>query len=346
MSRSRARIAAPLVAAFALVIGAAPVAAHHAFTANFDVAKIVEVRGRITALQWQNPHVLMTLQTAEGETWAVESQAKNLLERTEIAASHFAVGSSVALAGYPARDGHGVFALNALLGDGRELILRAGRPAHFGGRQGSNPDNILAAGVSADATARAAGIFRVWSMQFAGEGRWRWPDSYPLTPAAAAAQARFDPVRDFPLGDCGQKGMPWIMEQPFPMEIARSGDDVVVRLEEGDVVRTIHMAGAAPATVASSPYGYSVGRWDDGDLVVHTMAINARFLNSTGVPLTPAVTTDERFSLAADGSRLNYMLTIVDAGTFTEPLVLAKYWVWRPGVDLQRYECKPDSAGR
>ena len=68
-------------------------------------------------------------QTAEGETWALEAQAKNLLERTAIAASHFAVGSSVALAGYPARDGHGVFALNALLGDGRELITESIRAA-------------------------------------------------------------------------------------------------------------------------------------------------------------------------------------------------------------------------
>jgi hypothetical protein len=141
----------------AVAIGSAVAEAHHAFTANFDVARIVEVRGRVTALQWQNPHVLMTLETADGATWAVESQAKNLLERTDVYADQFAVGSAVALAGYPARDGNGVFALNALLADGSELILRAGQPARFGGRQASRPENILSGGVRADAAAQAGG---------------------------------------------------------------------------------------------------------------------------------------------------------------------------------------------
>ena len=333
-----------LCLALAVTLSSATAQAHHAFSANFDVNGLVEVRGKITELKWQNPHVLMTLESADGETWAVESQAKNLLERTAIGADLFAVGSTVALAGYPAREGKGVFALNALLADGRELILRAGRPAHFGGRQGSNPDALLAAGVSADSSAQAAGMFRVWSMQFAGEGRWRWPDTYPLTTAAAAAQARFEPTRDMPLGDCAEKGMPWIMEQPFPMEIARQGNDVLVKLEEADAVRTVHMQSSPPNSVVPSAYGYSVGRWDGDTLVVHTTAINARFLNSTGIPLTPAVTTDERFSVSSDGSRLNYTLTITDPGTFTAPLTLEKYWIWRPGVTLESYGCTPDRS--
>src|SRR5688500_3453673 len=82
--------------------------AHHAFSANFDVDRIIEVLGRVTDLQWQNPHVLLTLQTEDGELWAAESQAKNILERTEVHAGLLAVGTSVALAGYPARAGNGV----------------------------------------------------------------------------------------------------------------------------------------------------------------------------------------------------------------------------------------------
>jgi hypothetical protein len=176
-------------------------------------------------------------------------------------------------------------------------------------------------------------------MQFAGEGRWRWPDTYPLTPAAAAAQSLFVPTRDMPLGDCAAKGMPWIMEQPFPMEIARQGDDVLIKLEEADAVRTVHMQSPPPSGVRPSPYGYSAGRWDGDALVVHTTAISAPYLNSTGIPLTSAVTTDERFAVSSDGSRLNYTLTVTDPGTFTAPLTLEKYWIWRPGVTLESYGC-------
>jgi hypothetical protein len=344
--RTTAVFAARTVVAVVAALASSSATAHHAFSANFDVDRIIEVRGRVTDLQWQNPHVLLTVQAEDGATWAVESQAKNILERTDVRADLLAVGTTVALAGYPARGGRGVFALNALLADGRELILRAGQPARFGGRSGSNPDAVLAGGVSADAAAQAAGLFRVWSMQFAGEGRWRWPDTYPLTASAAAARARFDPVRDFPLRNCAQKGMPWIMEQPFPMAFMRSGEDVVLRLEEGDVVRTIHLAESPPSGVAASPYGYSYGRWDGSDLVVRTIAISARYLNATGIPLSPNVTTDERFSLAADGSRLDYTLTITDPDTFTEPLTVQRYWIWRPGAELKPYDCVLDDAAR
>ncbi len=334
-----------LQCAVVLAVAIAPAAAeaHHAFTANFDVARIVEVRGRVTALQWQNPHVLMTLETADGAVLAVESQAKNLLERTDVRADQFAVGSTVALAGYPARDGNGVFALNALLAGGGELILRAGQPARFGGKPASRPENILSAGVRADAAAQAAGLFRVWSMQFAGDGRWRWPTDLPLTPAAAAARARFDPVRDDPVRNCGEKGMPWIMEQPYPMEIARSGADILLRLEEGDTVRTIHMRAAPPDGVPPSPLGYSVGRFDAGELVVRTTAINARYLNATGVPLGDAATLDERFAIAPDGSRLDYTLTITAPASLTAPLTIRSYRDWRPGVEIQRYGCTPSA---
>jgi hypothetical protein len=335
------RIATVLLIASAGWAGNA--AAHHAFAANFDVTQMVAVEGRITELRWQNPHVEMTLVTPAGETWQVESQAKNLLERTEIQPPMFAVGSTVKLAGFPARSGNGVFALNALLADGRELILRAGRPAYFGGTQGSKPENILAGGVP-DATAAEAGLFRVWSMQFAGESRWRWPQTYALTPSAAAARARFDPIRDDPLRNCAPKGMPWVMEQPFPLEITKRGDDVLIRLEEGDVERTVHVGTAPPPNVAPSGLGYSTGRWDGNDLVVRTAAINARYLNGQGIPLSGAVTLDERFSVAADGSRLDYTLTVTDPDTFTTPLTVKNFWIWRPGAQLEPYRCVPDAG--
>jgi hypothetical protein len=329
-----------LVNAAWLALGAlacAPCArAHHSFAATFDVTQTIEIEGRITDVRWQNPHVLMKLETATGTQWQVESQAKNLLERTEVQPAMFPVGAAVSLAGYPARDGNGIFALNALLPDGREVILRAGIAPRWNTARANRPENILQGGI---ADANATGLFRVWSMQFAGEGRWRWPDKFPLTPTAAAAFAAFDPIEDNVLRGCAKKGMPWIMEQPFPMQIAEQGSDVVLRLEENDVVRVVHMTGAPQANPAPSALGYSVGRWENGDLVVRTTAIDFPYLNATGVPQSDAIELAERFSPAADGSRLNYTLTITDPATFTEPVTLSKYWVWTPGVRLQPYEC-------
>ena len=82
-----------------------------------------------------------------------------------------------------------------------------------------------------------------------------------------------------------------------------------------------------------------MGRWENGDLIVRTSAIDFPYLNATGVPQSGSIELAERFSVAADGSRLNYTLTITDAATFTEPVTISKYWVWTPDVALQPYEC-------
>ena len=39
-----------------LVAAAPPTWAHHAFSAEFDVAQPVELKGVVTKLQWTNPH--------------------------------------------------------------------------------------------------------------------------------------------------------------------------------------------------------------------------------------------------------------------------------------------------
>ena len=51
----------------------------------------------------------------------------------------------------------------------------------------------------------------------------------PLTPGAAAARAAYDPLTQEPTANCAPKGMPFIMEQPYPMEIAVAGDEILIQ---------------------------------------------------------------------------------------------------------------------
>ncbi len=44
------------VLAVIALAAAAPLTAHHAFAAEFDVNQPVKVRGTITKLEWVNPH--------------------------------------------------------------------------------------------------------------------------------------------------------------------------------------------------------------------------------------------------------------------------------------------------
>ena len=47
----------------------------------------------------------------------------------------------------------------------------------------------------------------------------------------------------------------------------------------------------------------------------------------------------ERFTPTADGSRLDYEMTVTDPVNFTRPVVLATHWFWLPNVHLIPYNC-------
>ena len=70
-----------IVAAVGLLMAlAAPVAAHHAFSAEYDSTKPVTLRGTVKKMEWINPHSWMTLEVktedgkehkVKGEGWKV-----------------------------------------------------------------------------------------------------------------------------------------------------------------------------------------------------------------------------------------------------------------------------------
>ena len=61
-------------------------------------------------------------------------------------------------------------------------------------------------------------------------------NAYPLTPAARAQLAEFDRSTDNPTANCVPKGMPTIMEAPYPIEFVRQdGGDILLKLEEYDL---------------------------------------------------------------------------------------------------------------
>ncbi len=95
----------------------------------------------------------------------------------------------------------------------------------------------------------------------------------------------------------------------------------------------------------ATPLGYSVGRWEGDALVVTTTRVNWPYfdLNAPllGFPQSEAVEIIERFKLRENGTELAYDITVTDPETFTEPLALTDYLVWRaqPGIRREIYDC-------
>jgi hypothetical protein len=89
-----------------------------------------------------------------------------------------------------------------------------------------------------------------------------------------------------------------------------------------------------------SSLGTSVGHWEDNTLVIRTDNINYPFFDDRGTPQSEAVEIVEHFTLSEDESQLDWVATVVDRGTFTEPVAMpAMHWDWIPGEEVKEYNC-------
>ena len=116
-----------LAAAFGL---AAPLAAHHAFSAEFDAQKPVELRGVVTKIQWTNPHswIFVDVKDATGQVtpWAIEFGAPYSLMQKGLRRTDFPIGVEVTVKAFRAKSGKAVAnASSVTLPDGRGFYTAA-----------------------------------------------------------------------------------------------------------------------------------------------------------------------------------------------------------------------------
>jgi hypothetical protein len=322
--------------------------AHHSFNATFDPGRTIEIEGQVTRVIWRNPHVRFTVSVpGDDEEWHIETHSVSILSRMQVDASILAVGDKIKLAGNPSKQPvNAMFARNVLLQNGDEVVLDPRSKPRWQDKGVESKEYWVAPQVSG--LESGAGIFRVWSTVLADpESFPLMPEgfdpnfdisSYPLTAAARNAYTAFNPLTDTPTLDCAPKGMPTIMEQPYPMEFIEGENSITVRLEEYDTVRTIHL-GDSVSTPSPSPLGVSVGHWEEAALVVTTTAVSWPHFDTVGIPLSNAVEIVERFTPSEDGSRLNYEMRVTDPATFTDTVVLNKYWLAAAGVSVEPYLC-------
>jgi len=334
-----------------LSIAATPALAHHSF-AKFDLRTTIELQGELTEVRWQNPHVQFELRGrgADGQVqdWTLETNSPGILRRAGVGPELVAVGDRVKVAGNPAVNGSlELNATNMLLTDGRELQLAPRAPLRFANQAVGDGDSWSVA--EGDATHPELGLFRVWSSTFAN-APVLFTDSfrpgftvldYPLTADARRAVEAFDPVAGSRrlANDCTPKGMPWIMEQPYDLAFERDGSDIVLKLEEFDVVRRIHMGWQGQRSAQPfTPHGFSTGTWDDRTLVVTTTNLNSPNFKFE-IPASNRAEIVERFTPSTDGAKLGYEIVVTDPATFTAPVRMEKYWLSIPGQVLDAYNC-------
>ena len=107
--------------------------AHHAFAAEFDSNAPVLLRGKVTRVEWINPHawVHLMVQTPgkPDQEWMVEGGTPNTLFRSGINKASLRPGTTIIVRGYQSKD-H--LCTPQCRANGRDLTLENGQKLFMG----------------------------------------------------------------------------------------------------------------------------------------------------------------------------------------------------------------------
>ena len=101
---------------------AAPMWAHHSFAAEYDSNQLITLTGKITKVEWTNPHIYIHIDVPEGgkvTTWALEGYPPNTLKRTGFPRAILKEGETITITAYKSKDGSNT-------GAGREVTFPDG----------------------------------------------------------------------------------------------------------------------------------------------------------------------------------------------------------------------------
>jgi hypothetical protein len=331
---------------------AAPVSAHHSITANFDTGKSVEIRGVVVDFRLRSPHSSMVIDgigyidgvalSTEPERWEIESSALPGLRQRGIDADTFKPGDGIVVVGAPSRNPD----------------LRRANSSNFTAASGATfrPEGQFAAPTEgARPPAGATGVELV-------EGRWTPPfqpngerSALPLNEAGWAAWENYDQTLS-PANTCEKMSVPVIFNAPaYFVDIRFGDDDVVVRNQAYDIIRTVPLDGSRAPADADGQFGMVSGRIDGDTLVIDSDSFPpsrwglgaATQVNGGGadVPSSEQKTLEERFSTSADGLTLIYEYELFDPVYMAEPH-RARIEMPRVADDIPMYpyDCDVDAA--
>ena len=122
-----------VVAGVWFLLGALPLWAHHAFSAEFDISKPLKMQGTLTKWEMINPHSWFHLDVKDESgavvAWMIEGGSPNQLIKNGVTKNTLAIGTELVIEGYQAKDStnKGV-GRNLLLANGRRLFIGSPEP--------------------------------------------------------------------------------------------------------------------------------------------------------------------------------------------------------------------------
>lgn len=366
------RLAAGAVVAASLLLGTPAVFAHHGVTAKFDPAKTERVQGRISRVDWANPHVHLFIVVGDGGEelpWYIELESPQLLELNGWSEDTLKPGEVISVEGPRARDGS------------RQLWGTSVK------RNGSN-DALMT-------TTRYPTLLS--TLKPTGDATPRWPDGSVRLGAApgrsgywvptkttlqedganvsmaangqlanVADAAKVAPLQDWALKlyqfrqnnflssdptfvNCRPPAGPRKWMNPFGIQLLEDKPLNRVFVIAGDGNHDWHLIYTDGRELDSEVfnldasnilyYGRNSAHWEGDAFVIESGAYNEKFWLPGGLPHTEQMHVTERL-VRPDYDTLNYEITINDPGAYTRPWKASWTLQWLEGQDPPEHYCQ------
>jgi hypothetical protein len=113
-----------------------PAQAHHSFAAQYDATKPVTLTGKVTKVEWTNPHIYIYIDVPDEQTgdvthWALEMGGPNALIRLGWSRNSLQPDDMVTVEGTLARDG-------SKLANARSVVMASTGRKMFAGSSGGD----------------------------------------------------------------------------------------------------------------------------------------------------------------------------------------------------------------
>ena len=283
-----------------------PLVAHHGTQGQFDASKIIEISGQITDVAYVNPHayVYVDVKDDKGNTtnWNCELRSASVLNRSGWKKEMFATGTEVDIVGVAARRDPAGCYIETIAFNGGTPIARYDQIKENQLQPEDSRPELTPWGVpylGGDWAAKQNLIGSINGPMGMTGPRGGRGSGVELTEAGQTARDKNYDASDTVTGrlDCKPRDFfrDWTFDQ-IPNGIYQEEDKIVLKYGFMSTERTIHLnLDEHPENIKPSWAGYSIGKWEDGVLIVDTIGFTS--VISGRVTRSEEYRTTERFEL-------------------------------------------------
>ena len=154
----------------------------------------------------------------------------------------------------------------------------------------------------------------------------------------------YDAANDAAL-DCTPEGdgLQHQIAAPPAIQFETKGDQVIIRYEYWNAVRTIYLDDrTAPDNAEATRLGHSVGRLENGTLHVQTSRLVPSQISLMGNKffLSEDAEFHEKYQLSEDGVRMDVWWSVIDPVHLRGPYTGRMTWLAAPGWELDKWSCE------